>query len=542
MQHDIKPPPQVNHTHDYSTSGQTHYKPSLNPSVNRYSPPDSPRHLPSFHNGTGSSNDAAMSGSSGPGHPYSQHHQSGSQYHRGLPPPTAGSFSLPPPTPTSTEPHYRSSSVAPPPPPPPSLPATQQQSSAITSLGQLPAPPPSWSSAASNNDESMRSWLHAKAEEDRRKQEELRLEQRHVEREMLRESLEKGIPPAMVPLIFAGMGSNATSGGLNQALEYAQSFLQTLNLQQQQQMLGTAEQQQRLAYEQQLRHGHQLPTSASSPDLRREREREQQAVRDRMIPPNPYGAQQTHGQTSAPPLSSHRSSFSSVAAQPTPGALSKLNTVDFAPTSATRQQIHPSLSAGNLSSFARDNRDEPPTGSTSGSRSGQGSGADLFFHHWTPPTGQGASGQPPTPSGKSTQGSPYGSTGSGTHGHLRKQGVEYENSPKKRKTAHTGTAGGSTGSAGSTGHAERERMARLDERAESESTGSGRDDRERDPERSREPLRPSSRQQRQEEMMAQAPLGSSSHPLPSAASHSQPHQQQSHPQSRFDEHRPPDRS
>jgi hypothetical protein len=391
----------------------------------------------------------------------------------------------------------------------------------------------------------MRSWLHAKAEEDRRKQEELRLEQRHVEREMLRESLEKGIPPAMVPLIFAGLGSSATSGGLNQTLEWAQGFLQTLNIQQQpRQMPGSAEQQHHLAYEQQVRLGHQLPASSSSPDLRRERDREQQAVRDRMIPPNPYGAQQTHGQTAAAPMSSHRSSFSSVAAQPAPGALSKLNTVDFSPAAASvaRQQIHSSLSAGNLSSFARDNRDEPPTGSTSGSRSGQGSGADLFFHHWTPPTGQGQSAQPPTPSGKSTQGSPYGSTGSGTHGHLRKQGPEYENSPKKRKTVHTSTTGGSTGSAVSTGPAERERMARLDERAESESTGSGRDDRDRDPERSREPLRPSSRQQRQEEMIAQAPLGSTSNPLASAASHSQPHQQQPHPQSRFDEHRPPDRS
>lgn len=74
----------------------------------------------------------------------------------------------------------------------------------------------------------MRHWLQAKAEEERTRQEEektrqegLRLEQRRVEMDMLRDSLRGGIPPPMIPLVFAGMGS----GILPQAaLEWAQQF------------------------------------------------------------------------------------------------------------------------------------------------------------------------------------------------------------------------------------------------------------------------------------------------------------------------------
>ncbi|GJD01926.1 hypothetical protein ColKHC_10751 [Colletotrichum higginsianum] len=64
-------------------------------------------------------------------------------------------------------------------------------------MGQLPGPPPQWHGA----EESMRSWLAAKTEEERRRQEEektrqesLRLEQRRIEADMLRTSLNGGIP------------------------------------------------------------------------------------------------------------------------------------------------------------------------------------------------------------------------------------------------------------------------------------------------------------------------------------------------------------
>ena len=63
----------------------------------------------------------------------------------------------------------------------------------------------------------MRHWLSTKAEEERTKQEEekrrqeeertrqesFRLEQRLVEQSMLRDSMKGGIPPQMIPVIFA---------------------------------------------------------------------------------------------------------------------------------------------------------------------------------------------------------------------------------------------------------------------------------------------------------------------------------------------------
>ncbi|KAK8039188.1 hypothetical protein PG993_007599 [Apiospora rasikravindrae] len=75
-------------------------------------------------------------------------------------------------------------------------------------LGTLPAPP-QWQGQGPGADESMRSWLMAKTEEERRRQEEektrqetLRLEQRRLEHDMLRTSLDRGIPPPMVPVQY----------------------------------------------------------------------------------------------------------------------------------------------------------------------------------------------------------------------------------------------------------------------------------------------------------------------------------------------------
>ncbi|KIL91386.1 hypothetical protein FAVG1_05002 [Fusarium avenaceum] len=146
--------------------------------------------------------------------------------HRGLPPPAA--MTLPPqqpPTAGAPPPAHHPAHAPPPPPPPqPSLgpPGHQQRDS----WGQLPAPPQQWQGA----EESMRHWLQARAEEDRRRQEEertrqesLRLEQRKVEMDMLRTSLQAGIPPPMVPLVFSGMGSGGVAP--QAVLEWAQQFM-----------------------------------------------------------------------------------------------------------------------------------------------------------------------------------------------------------------------------------------------------------------------------------------------------------------------------
>lgn len=163
----------------------------------------------------------------------SPHKQPMSAHHRGLPPPAAITLppqgqpptSVPPSAPAvghAPQPHHQQ----PPPPPPPSQHQHQQpQAQHPQPLGQLPPPPTQWQ----GSEDAMRNWLHAKAEEDRRKQEEerthqesLRLEQRRLEHDILKTSINGGIPPPMIPVVFAGMGG----GTLPQAaLDWAQQFM-----------------------------------------------------------------------------------------------------------------------------------------------------------------------------------------------------------------------------------------------------------------------------------------------------------------------------
>lgn len=289
------------------------------------------------------------------------------------------------------------------------LPPPDRNPSTASSLGHLPAPPSQWA----GQDDSMRSWLHAKAEEDRRKQEEektkqenLRLDQRRIEQNMLRESLQGGVPPPMVPLIFAGLGGGPLPA---HTLEWAQQYLASLSIQNQQQaqQLQAQQQQQQIQHQQQHQQPQQLPQSQTSPDQRRD---------SRMIPPNPYGSShqslqpaQSSPQIPSQPNQPQSRPLGSSTPGPPSGTLSRLNTTDFVPATSQRQTLHP----------LQQSQTAPAE---------QGSGPGLFFHHWTPPN-PSSGGQPPTPSGKSAQGSPFAQA---PNSHLRS---EYQNSPKKRKAA-----------------------------------------------------------------------------------------------------------
>ncbi|KAM3507495.1 hypothetical protein MY10362_001754 [Beauveria mimosiformis] len=164
--------------------------------------------------------------------------------HRGLPPPPA--MSLTPQQAPTPHPSVLPPSHQPPPPvhhsqqpsmPPQSHPAPHpaplhhhRDSWAATSAPppptSLPPPPHHWSTS----DESMRFWLQARTEEERTRQEQertrqegLRLEQRKIESDMLNSSLNGGIPPPMIPLVFTGM---ASGGVLPQAaLDWAQQYM-----------------------------------------------------------------------------------------------------------------------------------------------------------------------------------------------------------------------------------------------------------------------------------------------------------------------------
>jgi hypothetical protein len=320
--------------------------------------------------------------------------------------------------------------------PPPAgmtLPPPDRGLSTMAPLGQLPAPPSQWAGA----DESMRNWLQAKAEEDRRKQEEektkqevLRLDQRRIEQTMLRESLSGGIPPVMVPLIFAGMGGAALS---NQSLEWAQYHMAQMTIQSQQQQQQQQQQQlqaqhqaaQQVVQQQQQQQQQLQQAGQHSPEIRR----------DRGVPQNPYAGTQpilqpaTQPGQQIQPQTAPTFGRPAVAPAPAPaprasGGLSRLNTVEMqlqtqpsnsAPQSGS-QQLHPLSQAQSAN--------EAPGSSSP-------SGPGLFFHHWTPPSTSNPNANnimPPTSSGTSQKSSPAFQPNQSSH--LRS---EYQNSPKKRK-------------------------------------------------------------------------------------------------------------
>ena len=343
--------------------------------------------------------------------------------HRGLPPPSVMERSLP-------------------------LPDRAQAPSSFalaTLPGALPAAPPGWQ----GHDESMRSWLSAKSEEDRRRQEEektrqedLRLQQRRIEQNMLQESLRGHIPPHLIPVIFASIGGSNIA---NLGVDYAQQYMASLQLnQQQQQIQQQAQIQQHAQQQQQQQQVHQqlqaAPQSQPSPEQRRD---------TRMITgpnPNPYGAQQMQPPAqSAPaqqsqPASSYTSSYSGSslsserirapqtlqAAPPTSNprpstsqtSLSRLNTGDM------HQTAPPGSSTSQLSG------QHPLQQAQSTQGQDQPSSPGLYFHHWQPPDSQGKSKDKDnqgSSSGKSHNTSPNNPP---PGSHLRS---EYTTSPKKRK-------------------------------------------------------------------------------------------------------------
>jgi hypothetical protein len=263
-------------------------------------------------------------------------------------------------------------------------------------MGQLPAPPQQWQGA----EEPMKNWLHAKAEEDKRKQEEektrqesLRLEQRKIEQAMLRDSLSGGIPPYMIPMVFAGMGG----GNLpNASLELAQHYkAQSHQLQQQQQI-----QQPQL-----LQSQHTSPEQAQ----RFEGRPHAQSISSQQHPPpltlpstpiGPPGQQQSAGflpsyQLSPASRSRQNAQVQATIVRPPPTThLPRLNTGEMhiqPPPSAPNVQILPGQPG-----YPLPHSQLAPQQETQSSPS-------IYFHHWQPPTSQAGTSsgnQPTTPSGK----------------------------------------------------------------------------------------------------------------------------------------------
>lgn len=226
----------------------------------------------------------------------------------------------------------------------------------------------------------MRAYLAAKAEEEKRRQEEektrqatLRLEQRRMEHDILQASLQGGIPPPMVPVVFAGMGG----GVLPQAaIEWAHQYV--------------------YAQSQQSHAPALLPPGQISASPRRDSQAQAYG---------PYagsaGVPSTPGSAQGPP-SGYMSTYPGSPTRPRGQSMSGLWPSRQPPAAS---QNLPSL---NTAFPGRAGGDAPPThpGVASAQQQEPQPSPSIYFHHWQPPTGQSSgrgsgTDQPGAPSGSS---------------------------------------------------------------------------------------------------------------------------------------------
>ncbi|PLB53138.1 hypothetical protein P170DRAFT_379605, partial [Aspergillus steynii IBT 23096] len=321
------------------------------------------------------------------------------------------------------------------PPPATSEPQTQSMESSRRGLpppSALTLPPPDVAFAAGNpmsqqplpprpppqrpdSDASYYSWLEAKAEEDRRKQEEektrqetLRLEQRRIEQSMLRDSLHAGVPPHMIPLIFAGI----SQGGVPQSvLEVSQQYMAQSAVPPPPRgppapssMPGLSHSSSQRRPPHARRDSRSIPSSSSHPYVTST----QQPVpgpgvllSQPLHAPAPSSTPQSMGRSSDPraaPTMSRLNTGESQGSQQQPAI--NLSNVHYAPGSS----VPLSQPAGGKSDSQP--RQSPPS---------------LYFHHWVPP----AQSQPNTP--RNRQESPGASQAP--------RRPDYQNSPGRKRKA-----------------------------------------------------------------------------------------------------------
>ncbi|WEW54944.1 hypothetical protein PRK78_000371 [Emydomyces testavorans] len=316
----------------------------------------------------------------------------------------------------------------------------------LPAISQVPTPlahvPPSqWQ----NSEDYVRLWLQTKGEEERRKQEQertqqesLKLDQRKIEQAMLRDSLQAGVPPYMIPFIFTGLG-----GG---NLQWAQQYISQMSA-----STGQSPPQQihTQSYSPSSRQPHQeyhqpqqprpAPQTLPPQPLPQQKSIQGQhstleVPRDnRMIPPNPYAASRAIPAVARPavqqtPPSPAMNSYHRVSpprqsgstpavalTQPT-APLSRINSAEM------HIQHSPAISSAQASARSSSRTSHPQhSASVKQESQQQAQSSPIYFHHWVPPS------NPNTPSGKSPNISPNSGHPAS---HLRS---EYQNSPRKRK-------------------------------------------------------------------------------------------------------------
>ena len=360
-------------THDFYRHSHPLPCASLDPRVDSPHVPSLPVSNPSNSNIHSSSNNNNMSTA-----------------HRGLPPPSAMTLLDP------------SRQPPPPPPPPPPPAATLNQP-----LGVIPQPPHQWH----GQEESMRHWLVAKAEEDKRKQEEektrqetLRLEQRRIEQSMLRESLQGGVPPQLVPLIYAGMGG-ASLGQIS--MDWLHQYAAQMQAAQQQ---------------------HSVHSPPDTRDRRDSRLLGQAPGTFHPVPPTPpQPAHVQQGEQSQQPHHTHQPQH------PTPTFTAYQPPGRPAPSSAPRSATHTQLPRLTTNEMyiqpppSHNPSSAHPLQQTQTHSEQPTTSPSIYFHHWVPPS-ENKPAAPQTPASKAGSSNPEPSSAHPGH-----ESGERRDSPRKRK-------------------------------------------------------------------------------------------------------------
>lgn len=323
------------------------------------------------------------------------------------------------------------------------LPAPSQGSS--PGLGPLPHP-------FTGSEETMRTWLLAKMEEERRKaeeektkqeqarvrQEEYKTDQRRMEQEMLRESLKYGVPPALVPLVM--MGNNPRGEWVHEWVAQNMPLLQ--------------QQQGHPPPPGQLAITGPPPQASPAPTLRRETRSIQQmhpqtSVAPVAAPPPPHHTMGPPSGTAGGPPPHYVSTYqlpgtgtmsrSMPQAQPMQQGqaapprsnLPRINTGEL-----QIQHIHPNAPAPMGPPPGAPGPPGPPVQHQSHQQETPTvSQSPIFFHHWVPPNSQAQSGSSSAQATASPQrqlDSPF----SHNPGPNVLSGQDYHvSSPKKRKMA-----------------------------------------------------------------------------------------------------------
>ncbi|KAK6346976.1 hypothetical protein TWF696_007071 [Orbilia brochopaga] len=317
------------------------------------------------------------------------------------------------------------------------------------------------------SEETQRTFLQAKSDEERRRQEEertkqesFRLEIRRTELEMLREAFRGGIPPHLVPIIFTGGGAFAGTSA-----EWANQYMSQLSHNQQQMLQGNivSPPDSRLESRLLTAADHPTPKSGSLSSLTHT---PAQPISSHV---SPRPAQSLHQSATSTPssypafsggLSSTRNHTPLTHTSELPrSSLPRINTNDVhvqpppqGPPPGLPMQlsgIPPAQPMGQISTSHQSSQQHNIQPQLPPEPSRRPESSPLFFHHWQPPSTQASY----APLASTSPGSGKMEPSSLSSGQAYAAGSDSSHSPKKRKITNNNqvsqpafTAGSASGS------------------------------------------------------------------------------------------------